>query len=303
MDNGGGGEELDAAAPTPALAVAAVARRLGVAPATLRTWDRRYGLGPSEHSAGAHRRYSAADVERLLVMRRLTLEGVAPAESARIALAADVAGTSGARPAAERTPTSVLDAALAGDVVGCARAMTLMPDADVLTWWTNLVERALEALARRTVVDPPGVDATATIHAAALSSLRARTGGYAGARRPVVLVLVAPREPRPLVAHAVAGALAARGVDARIVGGPSGPHHAIELVAMTRTAAVVMIGEGSVVDLAVVERIAEANADLPQFVMVPDRAADAVPLGRSVHRARSFTGLVHEVLAVAARPA
>jgi MerR family transcriptional regulator, light-induced transcriptional regulator len=118
-----------------------------------------------------------------------------------------------------------------------------------------------------------------------------------------VLVLVAPREPRPLVAHAVAGALAARGVDARIVGGPSGPHHAIELVAMTRTAAVVMIGEGSVVDLAVVERIAEANADLPQFVMVPDRAADAVPLGRSVHRARSFTGLVHEVLAVAARPA
>ncbi len=36
----------------PALTVAAVARRLGVAPATLRTWDRRYGLGPSEHTPG-----------------------------------------------------------------------------------------------------------------------------------------------------------------------------------------------------------------------------------------------------------
>ena len=35
-----------------ALTVAAVARRLGVAPATLRTWDRRYGLGPTEHSTG-----------------------------------------------------------------------------------------------------------------------------------------------------------------------------------------------------------------------------------------------------------
>ncbi|MEI7631157.1 MAG: MerR family transcriptional regulator, partial [Actinomycetes bacterium] len=47
------------------LTVAAVARRLGIAPATLRTWDRRYGLGPAEHQVGAHRRYSAADLARL----------------------------------------------------------------------------------------------------------------------------------------------------------------------------------------------------------------------------------------------
>lgn len=299
MDNSGG-DSTDA--PAPALAVAAVARRLGVAPATLRTWDRRYGLGPSEHSAGAHRRYSAADVERLLVMRRLTLDGVAPAESARIALAADASGPSGLRPLAERTPTSVVDAALAGDLAGCSRVLALVPDVDVLTWWTGLVEPALEALARRTVVDPPGVDAAATIHAAALAALRDRTGGYTGARRPVVLVLGAPRETRPLVAHAVAGALAARGVDARIVGGPGGAHHAIELVAMTRTRAVVTIGEGGSVDLGVVERIGQEHPELPQFVMVPDHAAHAVPLGRSVHRARSFTGLVHEVLAVATRP-
>jgi DNA-binding transcriptional MerR regulator len=73
---------------TPALTVSAVARRLGVAPATLRTWDRRYGLGPSEHTAGTHRRYTPEDVARLGVMRRLTLEGVAPAEAARVALQA-----------------------------------------------------------------------------------------------------------------------------------------------------------------------------------------------------------------------
>lgn len=71
----------------PALTVAAVARRLGVAPATLRTWDRRYGLGPSAHTAGAHRRYTADDLARLALMRRLVLEGVAPAEAARTALA------------------------------------------------------------------------------------------------------------------------------------------------------------------------------------------------------------------------
>lgn len=64
------------------LTVAAVARRLGVAPATLRTWDRRYGLGPSTHEAGEHRRYCPADLSRLMTMRRLISAGVAPSDAA-----------------------------------------------------------------------------------------------------------------------------------------------------------------------------------------------------------------------------
>ncbi|MEP7766094.1 MerR family transcriptional regulator [Sanguibacter sp. 25GB23B1] len=86
---------------SPGLAVAAVARRLGVAPATLRTWDRRYGLGPSGHSAGAHRRYSDDDVARLMVMRRLALDGVAPVDAARSALALDLSSTTRERVEAE----------------------------------------------------------------------------------------------------------------------------------------------------------------------------------------------------------
>ena len=73
-------------APTPALTVAAVARRLRVAPATLRTWDRRYGLGPSEHSEGEHRRYSESDLAKLIHMRKLVISGVAPADAAAAAL-------------------------------------------------------------------------------------------------------------------------------------------------------------------------------------------------------------------------
>jgi len=69
------------------LTVAAVARRLGVAPATLRTWDRRYGLGPSSHEAGEHRRYSAKDLAKLTLMRRLIASGVTPADAAIRALA------------------------------------------------------------------------------------------------------------------------------------------------------------------------------------------------------------------------
>lgn len=64
------------------LTVAAVARRLGVAPATLRTWDRRYGLGPSTHEAGEHRRYCAGDLSKLMLMRRLISSGVAPCDAA-----------------------------------------------------------------------------------------------------------------------------------------------------------------------------------------------------------------------------
>jgi DNA-binding transcriptional MerR regulator len=64
------------------LTVAAVARRIGVAPATLRTWDRRYGLGPSEHQDGEHRRYCPNDLAKLQMMRRLIVAGVTPAEAA-----------------------------------------------------------------------------------------------------------------------------------------------------------------------------------------------------------------------------
>jgi DNA-binding transcriptional MerR regulator len=94
------------------LTVAAVARRLGVAPATLRTWDRRYGLGPSEHTAGAHRRYSSADLARLVVMRRLTLEGVAPAEAAQLAATTAVADGGFALASVSTIPPAVIEAAV-----------------------------------------------------------------------------------------------------------------------------------------------------------------------------------------------
>ncbi|MFL6127829.1 MAG: MerR family transcriptional regulator [Mycobacteriales bacterium] len=56
--------------PDARLTVAAVGRRLGVAPATLRTWDRRYGVGPTLHPAGAHRRCCRSDIARLEAMQR-----------------------------------------------------------------------------------------------------------------------------------------------------------------------------------------------------------------------------------------
>ena len=48
-------------------------------------------------------------------------------------------------------------------------------------------------------------------------------------------------------------------------------------------------------------RAIEADWSVDTLVVVPevlpDSAAELLPLGRSVHRARTFTGLLHEVLA------
>lgn len=74
VDGIDGGQEL--------LSVSAVARRLGVAPATLRTWDRRYGIGPSGHESGNHRRYCPSDLSKLMLMRRLISAGVSPCDAA-----------------------------------------------------------------------------------------------------------------------------------------------------------------------------------------------------------------------------
>ena len=80
--------EVDAGADllVPALSVAGAARGLGVAPATLRSWERRYGIAPSLHTKGGHRRYGPADLARLRTMHRLVRDGVPPAEAARVAM-------------------------------------------------------------------------------------------------------------------------------------------------------------------------------------------------------------------------
>ncbi|EGX56901.1 transcriptional regulator [Streptomyces zinciresistens K42] len=74
--------------PDPAgagLTTGALARRLGVSPTTLRSWDRRYGIGPAVRGEGRHRRWTPQDVAVLEAMCRLTSAGVPPAEAARTA--------------------------------------------------------------------------------------------------------------------------------------------------------------------------------------------------------------------------
>lgn len=357
-------------ASSPGLAVAAVARRLGVAPATLRTWDRRYGLGPSGRTAGSHRRYTTEDVARLLVMRRLTLEGVAPVDAARAALDADgteletpadvrpvqgapaddassaaeaedddepraarghlraLPGGGGGAPARPVSPapgpgaasgsgrvSAVIDAALAYDQAACDSLLRLGAHGDPAVWWTQLVEPAWARIAQRTVLGTPGEVPELVLATAALRALRdftqefeqAQTAGggppanHPSRMRKIVLVFAAPDEVVPLAAHALAAALVAKGASCRVVTGPASTHRSVELVAMVRPAAVVLATSLARPDLDVVHSLHDDHPDLPIFVgLRRDESAGELPLAASVQRVRSFTGLLHEVLAVVA---
>ena len=310
---GSAGRPVSGESTVPALTVAAVARRLGVAPATLRTWDRRYRLGPSAHLAGSHRRYSGDDVARLMVMRSLTLDGVAPAEAARVALAAELDGEAGPASGARGsylvslpwrgrpTPTAVIDAVLAGDESACRHLLELPDDEDVLTWWSELVEPARAALVPRTVLGQPGEDPDDLLYGSVLAALRRRTAGdpTSPSRIAVVLLLSGPGEMRPVGLHVLAAALSERAVDARVVTGLLEPHRVVEIATMASPAAVVMLADGRSPDLAVVHALHESHPELPLFLSIADEtSAVELPWGPTVHRNRSLTGLLHEVLAV-----
>ncbi|MFB6666971.1 MerR family transcriptional regulator [Streptomyces parvus] len=92
------GDLLPEAAADGGLTTGAVARLLGVAPTTLRSWDRRYGIGPAARQDGRHRRWTGADIAALRHMCALTSSGLPPAEAARTVLAGTVGPSGTPRP-------------------------------------------------------------------------------------------------------------------------------------------------------------------------------------------------------------
>lgn len=125
----------------------ALARRLGVSPTTLRSWDRRYGVGPAVRSDGRHRRWAPQDVAMLEEMCRLTSAGVPPAEAARAAKeGADPAPAEAKPPTDAYRPRSKAAGPLPlGDArqecKGLARAAVRLDAPSVDDQLTSLVER------------------------------------------------------------------------------------------------------------------------------------------------------------------
>ncbi|MEU5098002.1 MerR family transcriptional regulator [Streptomyces sp. NPDC020996] len=115
--------EQDADAfPAAGVTTGFLARRLGVSPTTLRSWDRRYGLGPAARADGRHRRWSPDDIAMVFEMCRLTAAGIPPAEAARAAKERAGAGAADAG-------TAGTDAAgpVPGSVSGLVRGAVPVP--------------------------------------------------------------------------------------------------------------------------------------------------------------------------------
>ena len=68
----------------PLLNIAAISRRTGVAPDTLRKWESRYGVLRPERTAGGQRRYSEHDVQRVEWLRDRLRDGWRIGEAARV---------------------------------------------------------------------------------------------------------------------------------------------------------------------------------------------------------------------------
>ena len=227
------------------LSVGAAAGRLGVAPATVRSWERRYGLGPGGRSHGGHRRYTEADLNRLLQMQELVNRGQSPAAAARVVLSeqrpsttAESVASRADRPAPRRPSQGggpggrVLAVPGASpEVRGLARAASRL-DADaaagqigdllvsrgVTHTWNEVLRPVLVSVGVRWV--RAGVDVEHVLSEAVMEALRAYR---AFLPRPVpgrpVLLACAPHEQHTLPLHALAAGLAERRVPLRLLGG------------------------------------------------------------------------------------
>lgn len=243
-------DTAEAAAPLPSgpLSVAAVAHRLGIAPATLRTWARRYGVGPSSHEAGSHRLYTPVDLSRLEAMRRLTLQGVPPGEAARAVTGTPFApadpasaplpsndGSLGASVGRPRGGPGGRVLALPGSdgiVRGLGRAaMALdsrtliatlrdqLEEHGVLHTWEHVLRPVLAAVGARWAQTGEGVEVEHLLSDCVTTALR-EVADRPGARRTTrpVLLASAPEEQHALPLHALAAVLGERGTSSRVLG-------------------------------------------------------------------------------------
>jgi len=80
----------------PVLRIGELARRAGIPPATLRAWERRYGIVTPTRTEAGYRLYGERDEQRIKQMVELITRGIAPAEAASRVLADDRAADSDA---------------------------------------------------------------------------------------------------------------------------------------------------------------------------------------------------------------
>jgi DNA-binding transcriptional MerR regulator len=240
------------AAPTvhaPGWTAGAVARHLGVATSTLRSWSRRYGLEPTEHASGRHRRYGSHDIARLETMCRLIAQGVAPSEAAHWVQTQPLPtiGPATEEPGRPRSPgtaravTGLVSAALRLDSAAITAAMAgHLRDNGVIDTWDTICLPAVTELGRRTAEPGECIDSehlltwaiTAALHR--VVPAESRPGGGSA------LLACAEDERHTLGLDALCAALVEHGALVRMLGAATPSATLAESVRRITPAAVVV---------------------------------------------------------------
>ena len=216
--------EQPQSAPDELLSVSSVARRLGVAPATLRTWARRYGIGPSEHEAGSHRKYCPADLAKLTVMRRLISSGVSPADAAEQAKAHEgevvIAEFTSLCRECDETIDAIFNAAEALDSLFVETMLrNEISENGIISAWQEVFVPVLIQVGAAWEKSGKGIEVEHMLTEILKRVLRESTSEIVAPvnARPVLLASVG-EELHSLALHALAAALAERGIETHFLG-------------------------------------------------------------------------------------
>jgi hypothetical protein len=203
-----------------------VARRLGIAVTTLRTWHQRYDLGPSHHQPGQHRRYTPDDLARLEAMRELTARGVPASAAARMAHGArdvvtalrDGGGHAISVGRAGPPARGLARAAMRLDSTAMHAAITTaIGEYGVMSTWDTMICPVLRGIGDRYARTQALVEVEHLLSRCVSEALTAVTRP-AGDRPVSVLLACADEEQHSLPLEALAAALAERAIPSRLLG-------------------------------------------------------------------------------------
>ena len=278
--------------------VSSVSDELGVSPSTLRTWERRYGLGPAQRETGERRRYQPEDVDRLRAMIHHVRAGMSAAEAAKRALAeSTLLPRRGPANAAQLRAVALSDDYhRLEEVIEAAVASH-----GLVHTWSRFVEPALKSLRSAPGGDPVGtspaimlVNAFQRICRSAYQSRPTRA--LVGGDRIAIISDALHETP----AQVVGVALSWYGCDVRMLssenyGGVSTAERFREYVRAGVPALTVVLGCGDVCAQTVENLVARYG--VPMIMVGSDAPEVLSPL---VQRVRTISACVEEVLALLA---
>jgi MerR family transcriptional regulator, light-induced transcriptional regulator len=220
----------------PAWTAGQVARHLGIAESTLRSWHRRYGIGPHGSEPGRYRRYSEADVARLQRMLDLINLGMLASEAAQAVQAGE-----GDAVSVERDVADLVAAARATDSERCRVVLdSVLARRGVVEAWESVCRPALVLVDADQLDDPDCIDIEHALSWAMLGALHRAPRPPILPGTPLVVLACVEAEHHTLPLAALAAGLGAHRIPVRMLGAATPTQSLVRAVRETAPAALVL---------------------------------------------------------------